>query len=175
MHNPRHLQCRVRRVGSVRMPTRQRSQKPETTHTPETLWKAGTCSHAKPACATPPRQRRAGAKDKTIRTSQSRGNAAWRKRIQPHRRGGTSLLPTIPKHPIGLSPHKPNDPVQPSARNEPEQGCQTSTRVGWNGGLGGWAMRQCRGFMDFALFNHLAQYAKCRYCADGLIKAKSKT
>jgi len=28
---------------------------------------------------------------------------------------------------------------------------QTSTRVGWNGGLGGWAGRQCRGFMDFAL------------------------
>ena len=43
------LERRVRRVGSVRMPTRQRSQKPETTHTPETLWKAGTCGHAKPA------------------------------------------------------------------------------------------------------------------------------
>ncbi|MCX7112858.1 MAG: hypothetical protein NTX45_22615, partial [Proteobacteria bacterium] len=32
-------------------------------------------------------------------------------------------------------------------------------RVGWNGGLGGWAERQCRGYMDFALFIHSAQYA----------------
>ena len=102
-HNPRPLEWRVRRAGSVRMPTRRRSQKPETTHAPETLWKDGTCGHAKPACATPPRQRRTGTKDKTIRTSQSRGNAAWRKRIQPHRRGETSILPTIPKQPIGLA------------------------------------------------------------------------
>ena len=29
---------------------------------------------------------------------------------------------------------------------------QTSTRVGWNGGLGCWAERQCRAFMDFALY-----------------------
>ena len=64
-HNPRPLEWRVRRAGSVRMPTRQRSQKPETTHTPETLWKAGTCGHAKPACATPPRQRRTGTKHRT--------------------------------------------------------------------------------------------------------------
>ena len=42
---------------------------------------------------------------------------------------------------------------------------QTSTRVGWNGGLGGWAERQCRGFMDFALFLVSAQYAEYRYCA----------
>ena len=28
---------------------------------------------------------------------------------------------------------------------------QTSTRVGWNGGLGGWAERQSRVFMAFAL------------------------
>ena len=60
---------------------------------------------------------------------------------------------------------KPNDPVQPPARNEPEKLCQTSTRVGWNGGLGGWARRQCRNFMDFALFIHSAQYAEYRYCA----------
>ena len=36
---------------------------------------------------------------------------------------------------------------------------QTSSRVGWNGGLGWWAMGQCRGFTDFALFIHSAQYA----------------
>ena len=42
---------------------------------------------------------------------------------------------------------------------------QTTTRVGWNGGLGGWAERQCRGFMNFALFIHLPQYAEYRYCA----------
>jgi len=30
---------------------------------------------------------------------------------------------------------------------------QTFTRVGWNGGLGGWAERQCRGFIDFALLS----------------------
>ncbi|MEI7866810.1 MAG: hypothetical protein WCI11_02880 [Candidatus Methylumidiphilus sp.] len=42
---------------------------------------------------------------------------------------------------------------------------QTSSRVGWNGGLGGWAERQCRVFMDFALFLHPAQYAASRYCA----------
>ena len=42
---------------------------------------------------------------------------------------------------------------------------QTSSRVGWNGGLGGWAEGQCRGFMDFALFIHSAQYAEYRYCA----------
>ena len=29
---------------------------------------------------------------------------------------------------------------------------QTSSRVGWNGGLGWWAKRQGRGLMDFALF-----------------------
>ena len=34
---------------------------------------------------------------------------------------------------------------------------QTSTRVGWNGGLGGWEADGCRGFMDFALFIHSAQ------------------
>ncbi|MEI7868119.1 MAG: hypothetical protein WCI11_09515 [Candidatus Methylumidiphilus sp.] len=34
---------------------------------------------------------------------------------------------------------------------------QTSSRVGWNGGLSGWAERQCRGFMGFALFIHPAQ------------------
>jgi len=28
---------------------------------------------------------------------------------------------------------------------------QTFTRVGWNGGLGGWAERQCREPMDFTL------------------------
>jgi len=34
-----------------------------------------------------------------------------------------------------------------------------------DGGLGGWAGRQCHGFMDFALFIHSAQYAEYRYCA----------
>ncbi len=37
---------------------------------------------------------------------------------------------------------------------------QTSTRVGWNGGLGWWAMKQCRRFMDFVLFIPSAQYAE---------------
>ncbi len=36
---------------------------------------------------------------------------------------------------------------------------QTSTRVGWNGGLGGWVRRQCWGYMDFAPFIHSPQYA----------------
>ena len=46
---------------------------------------------------------------------------------------------------------KPNDFVQPPAQEKPEQTRQTSTRVGWNGGVGGWAERQCRGFSAFAL------------------------
>ncbi|MCX7112755.1 MAG: hypothetical protein NTX45_22060 [Proteobacteria bacterium] len=29
---------------------------------------------------------------------------------------------------------------------------QTSSRVGWNGGLGWWAERQCREDIDFALY-----------------------
>ncbi len=49
-------------------------------------------------------------------------------------------------------PSWPNDPVQPPARKEPERTCQTSTRVGWNGGLGGWAERQCRLFINIAHF-----------------------
>ena len=28
---------------------------------------------------------------------------------------------------------------------------QKMTRLRWNGGLGWWAMKQCRGFMDFTL------------------------
>ena len=30
-------------------------------------------------------------------------------------------------------------------------------RVGWNGGLGGWAGRHGHGFIDFAHFIHSAQ------------------
>ena len=42
---------------------------------------------------------------------------------------------------------------------------QTSSRDGWNGGLGWWAVRQGRGFMNFALFIHSAQYAELCYYA----------
>ena len=66
---------------------------------------------------------------------------------------------------LGANKPTPNDPVQPPARKEQERTRQTSTRVGWNGGLGGWAERQCRGFMDFALFLHSAEYAEYHYCA----------
>ena len=42
---------------------------------------------------------------------------------------------------------------------------QTSTRVDWNGGLVWLADRECRGFIDLALFFHSAQCLEYRYTA----------
>jgi hypothetical protein len=42
---------------------------------------------------------------------------------------------------------------------------QTLARVGWNGGLGEWADKQCRDFMDFALLSIRRNTRRSRYCA----------
>jgi len=65
-------------------------------------------------------------------------------------------LPTIPKQPIGLARLRLTTPFsRPRGRSQNEKR-QTSTRVGWNGGLGWWAVKQCRVFSAFALGFFLA-------------------